>query len=426
MKEQQMTITSFDELGLIEPILRALRDEKHEKPTPIQAESIPALLDGRDLLGSAQTGTGKTAAFTLPILQRLAKSGVVSKKRSPRALILTPTRELADQIHRSIRAYGRYLKISHTVVYGGVGIGPQARNLSRGVDILVATPGRLLDLMNQGLVYLDNVEFFTLDKADRMLDMGFIIDIKKIIAEIPKERQTLFFSATMPSGVQQLIRTLLNDPVQVKINPTATTAEKVSQKVLFVDRSDKDALLFALLENKEKNRVLVFTRTKHKANNIAQKLNRNKVRAEAIHGNKSQVARMKALKNFTDGRARVLVATDVASRGIDIKGVTHVINYEMPNEPEAYIHRIGRTARAGAEGKAISFCDGDERAYLGAIERVIKTTIRIDSEHPFHSVEVANMKSRGSFAPRKNFGNRNRNFRPHKRNDSRRSGASRY
>jgi len=419
-----MTITSFSELGLIEPILRALSDEKHETPTAIQAESIPSLLEGRDLLGSAQTGTGKTAAFTLPILQHLANSGKFSKKRSPRALILTPTRELADQIHRSIKAYGRYLKVSQTVVYGGVGIGPQARDLSRGVDILVATPGRLLDLMNQGLVYLDNVEFFTLDEADRMLDMGFIIDIKKIIAEIPKERQTLFFSATMPSGVQQLIKSLLNDPVIVKINPDATTAERVDQKVLFVDRNDKDALLFKLLENKAKNRVLVFTRTKHKANSIAQKLNRNSVRAEAIHGNKSQIARMKALKNFTDGRARVLVATDVASRGIDIKGVTHVINFEMPNEPEAYVHRIGRTARAGTEGIAISFCDSEERSYLRSIERVIKTSIKIDVDHPFHSTQVANMKSKGSFAPRKNYGNRN--FRPQqKRYDSRRTGASR-
>ena len=419
-----MTITSFTELGLIEPILRALRDEKHETPTPIQAESIPHLLEGRDLLGSAQTGTGKTAAFALPILQQLTKGNVAGRKRSPRALILTPTRELADQISRSFRAYGRYLNISHTVVYGGVSIGPQARALSRGVDVLVATPGRLLDLMNQRLVYLDMIEFFTLDEADRMLDMGFIVDIKKIIKKIPENRQTLFFAATMADGVRQLTRTLLNDPVHVKVNPHATTADKVEQKILFVDRSDKDALLFSLLESGDISRALIFTRTKHKANNIAQKLNRKRVSAEAIHGNKSQSARMQALKSFTDGRARVLVATDVASRGIDIKGVTHVINYEMPNEPESYVHRIGRTARAGADGIAISFCDGDERAYLGAIERTIRTTIPVDTEHAFHSVQAAQAKPNGSHAPGKNF--RNRKFSYRKRNNARRAGAPRY
>ncbi|VAX18769.1 ATP-dependent RNA helicase RhlE [hydrothermal vent metagenome] len=419
-----MVITSFEELGLIEPINRALRDEKYEKPTPIQAEAIPYLLGGRDVLGSAQTGTGKTAAFALPILQHLAKGKPGSKKKSPRALILTPTRELADQISRSFKIYGRYLKISHTVVYGGVGIGAQARALARGVDVLVATPGRLLDLVNQGIVYLDRVEFFTLDEADRMLDMGFIIDINKIIAELPEKHQTLFFSATMPAGVKQLTRTLLKDPAQVKINPLSSTAERVDQKVLFVERGDKEALLFSLLEDAGINRALIFTRTKHEANKITEKLNRKKVKAEAIHGNKSQGARTKALKNFTDGQARVLVATDVASRGIDIKGVTHVINYEMPNEPESYIHRVGRTARAGADGIAISFCDGSERAFLGAIERTIKASLPVDKEHPFHSEQAAKSKSRGGSFPGRNSWNSKSKSR--KRNNFRRTSASRY
>ncbi|MEE8484409.1 MAG: DEAD/DEAH box helicase, partial [Nitrospinota bacterium] len=377
--------TSFDKLGLIEPIRRALRNEKYETPTPIQAQAIPALLAGSDLLGSAQTGTGKTAAFILPILQRFAGDMRPCKKRSPRALILTPTRELANQIGASIRKYGRYLRISHTVVYGGVSIVPQTRALSRNVDIVVATPGRLLDLMRQRMVYLDQLEVFTLDEADRMLDMGFINDVKTIISAIPETRQTLFFSATIPRDAMRLADRLLRNPVKVQVNPVYSTVQKVEQKVMFVESRNKEALLLSLLEDETINRALIFTRTKHKANNIAKKLIKHRVQAEAIHGNKSQGARMKALKNFSEGRARVLVATDVASRGIDIKEVSHVINFEMPNEPESYVHRIGRTARAGAAGVAISFCDIDERALLVNIERVTKSELPVDKEHPYHS-----------------------------------------
>ncbi len=411
-----MNNMTFEELGLIEPLQKALRKEKYETPTPIQARSIPHLLKGLDLLGSAQTGTGKTAAFALPILQRLA-SGHPAKKRSPRALILTPTRELANQIETSIRKYGRYMKIFHAVVYGGVSIGPQARALSRGVDILVATPGRLLDIMRQKLVYLDRLEIFTLDEADRMLDMGFINDVKKIISELPEKRQSLFFSATMSRNAVNLADRLLKEPLMVKVNPTSSTAEKVEQKVLFVDSRDKEALLFSLLEDAAINRALIFTRTKHRANKIAEKLNKNRIKAEAIHGNKSQGARMQALRNFSDGCARVLVATDVASRGIDIKDVSHVINFEMPNEPENYVHRIGRTARAGAAGIAISFCDIEDRGFLGSIERVTKLVLPVDSTHPYHSEQVARAPKTGS--SKKPWGNRYNNkrgnFRPSQR-----------
>ena len=383
-----MTI-SFEKLGLIEPILRALRNEKYETPTPIQAQAIPAILSGSDLLGSAQTGTGKTAAFALPILQLLADNNRPYKKRSPRALILTPTRELANQIGASIKTYGRHLQITHTTVYGGVSVGPQSRALSRNVDILVATPGRLLDLMSQRLLFLDQLELFTLDEADRMLDMGFIPDVRKIIAAIPKTRQTLFFSATMSREAMRLADQLLKNPVKVQVNPVTSTAENVKQKVLFVERHNKEALLLNLLEDKTISRALIFTRTKHRANNIARKLNMNQVQAEAIHGNKSQAARMLALRNFSNGRARVLVATDVASRGIDIKEVSHVINFEIPNEPESYIHRIGRTARAGAAGIAISFCDIEERAFLRDIERLTNTTLPVDEGHAYHSDKAA-------------------------------------
>ena len=383
-----MTI-SFEKLGLTEPILRALRNEKYETPTPIQAQAIPAILSGSDLLGSAQTGTGKTAAFALPILQLLADNNRPYKKRSPRALILTPTRELANQIGASIKTYGRHLQITHTTVYGGVSVGPQSRALSRNVDILVATPGRLLDLMSQRLLFLDQLELFTLDEADRMLDMGFIPDVRKIIAAIPKTRQTLFFSATMSREAMRLADQLLKSPVKVQVNPVTSTAENVKQKVLFVERHNKEALLLNLLEDKTISRALIFTRTKHRANNIARKLNMNQVQAEAIHGNKSQAARMLALRNFSNGRARVLVATDVASRGIDIKEVSHVINFEIPNEPESYIHRIGRTARAGAAGIAISFCDIEERAFLRDIERLTNTTLPVDEGHAYHSDKAA-------------------------------------
>ncbi|MBI3794446.1 MAG: DEAD/DEAH box helicase [Nitrospinae bacterium] len=415
------TNVKFSDLGLIEPLLRALRDEKYEHPTPIQAQAIPHLIADRDLLGCAQTGTGKTAAFALPMLQKLANSPKAPKRGTPRALILTPTRELADQIGRSFMSYGRHLRVSHTVVYGGVSMGPQARALSRGVDILVATPGRLMDHMRQKLVFLDKLEVFVLDEADRMLDMGFVTDVKKIIAFLPKQRQTLFFSATMPTAAAQLSAALLTDPVQVKVNPTSSTAEKVEQRVMFVRRENKEALLLSLLQDSAINKALIFTRTKHRANHLAEKLNKSMVRAEAIHGNKSQGARNQALRNFSMGKSRVLVATDVASRGIDIKDISHVINFEMPNDTESYVHRIGRTARAGTSGIALSFCDGEERSILRDIERTIRTQITVDAEHPFHVAHTGHAaphkpKGFGGGGGGGNFPRRN-NFRPRGRND---------
>ncbi len=409
--------SKFANLGLIDPLLRALRDEKYETPTPIQAGAIPHLLLNRDLLGCAQTGTGKTAAFTLPLLQKFANSPKLIKRGTPRALVLTPTRELADQIGRSIRSYGRHLKISHFVVYGGVGMGPQIQALSRGMDILVATPGRLLDLMRQNFVRLDNLEVFILDEADRMLDMGFITDVKKIISHLPKVRQTLFFSATMPSEAAKLSATILTNPVEVKVNPPASTVEKVEQKVMFVESHDKEALLLDVLKDVAINRALVFTRTKHKANKLAERLNRSMVKTDAIHGNKSQSARTMALRNFSTGKCRVLVATDVASRGIDVKGISHVINFEMPNEPESYVHRIGRTARAGSSGIAISFCNAEERSILRSIERTIKASISVDDTHAYHSARPA---------PKGDGGGRGFGFRGRPGNFAPRGGRERF
>ncbi|VAX23660.1 ATP-dependent RNA helicase RhlE [hydrothermal vent metagenome] len=394
-RRENMKELTFNELNLIEPLRSALNKEGYKMPTPVQANAIPELIKGRDLLGTAQTGTGKTAAFALPILQRLADAPS-GASRLPRALILTPTRELAIQVGRSFATYGKYLKLRNTVVYGGVNQAPQARALSRGVDILVATPGRLLDLMEQGIVRLDNVEIFTLDEADRMLDMGFIHDVNKIGESIPKKRQTIFFSATMLPAVKRLADTLLSDPVTIAINPKATTADKVLQKVMFVHKDDKEALLHELMKDESLYRVLIFTRTKHRADKVTTKLNRQKVKAEAIHGNKSQRARQVALKNFKTGKTRALVATDVAARGIDVDGITHVINYELPNEPESYVHRIGRTARADAEGTAISFCDIEERGYLGSIEHVIKISVPVDADHPYHSEKIASSSKRST------------------------------
>ena len=376
-----MTKETFETLDLIEPLQRTVKQQGYTHPTPIQAGAIPALLDGRDLLGMAQTGTGKTAAFALPTLQ-LLNNGVKRQPRRPRALVLTPTRELAIQVGRSFSVYGNYINIRETVVYGGVGQQPQARALQRGVDVLVATPGRLLDLMNQGLVFLDNVEIFILDEADRMLDMGFIVDVKKIIAEMPKKRQTLLFSATMPPAVEQLAASLLHNPKTVAVNPKSTTAERIAQTVMFVNKDNKEALLREILSDESIYRVLIFTRTKHRANRVAERLNKNGVKAEAIHGNKSQAARQRALREFTKGKVRVLVATDIAARGIDVDGITHVINFELPNEPESYVHRIGRTARAGAEGIAISFCEAEERPFLFGIERFIKTRVPVKRGSP--------------------------------------------
>jgi len=383
-----MDSTQFDCLHLIKPLQRVLRQEGYHTPTPIQSGAIPHLLAGRDLVGLARTGTGKTAAFALPTLQRLAAGGR-RVPRAPRALVLTPTRELAVQVARSFSVYGRHLSLRETVVYGGVGQRPQVAALERGVDTLVATPGRLLDLMGQRFVDLGRVEIFILDEADRMLDMGFIHDVNKIVAALPARRQSLFFSATMPPPVQRLAASLLSDPVTVSVNPPSAPAERIDQRVMFVDREDKVALLRELLKDEAVYRALVFTRTKHRANRVADKLSRYKIATQAIHGNKSQSARQRALDSFIRGDTRVLVATDIAARGIDVDGISHVINFEIPNEPESYVHRIGRTARAGADGIAISFCDYDERASLGAIERMIKYTVPVVKNQPFHSARAA-------------------------------------
>jgi ATP-dependent RNA helicase RhlE len=376
-------VSGFDSLGLIEPIRRAVHAENYTAPTPIQAQSIPHLLAGRDLLGCAQTGTGKTAAFALPILQRLADNRRPAGARRMRALILTPTRELASQIDESFRTYGRNLRLSSTVIFGGVGQNPQVQALNRGLDILVATPGRLLDLMNQGHARLDGVEVFVLDEADRMLDMGFIHDVKKIIAALPAKRQTLLFSATMPNDIAHLADRILSQPVRVAVTPVAATADRIDQWMLHVEKGNKRALLDSVLKDRSIARALVFTRTKHGANKVAEQLARSGVSAEAIHGNKSQGARERALANFKNGRTRILVATDIAARGIDIDGVTHVINFDLPNVPESYVHRIGRTARAGASGIAISFCDHEERPFLRDIEKLIRKAIPVVDNHPF-------------------------------------------
>ncbi|MBI3451561.1 MAG: DEAD/DEAH box helicase [Rhodospirillales bacterium] len=380
---------TFADLALIEPIQRALRTEKYVTPTPIQVQAIPHLLAGRDLLGCAQTGTGKTAAFALPILQRLAGQRRPAAPRGCRTLILTPTRELATQIGESFRTYGRHLGMSQAVIFGGVGQNPQVHALARGVDILIACPGRLLDLMQQGHVRLGGLEVFVLDEADRMLDMGFIHDVRKIVATLPPRRQTLLFSATMPGDIARLADSILADPVKVAVAPIASTAEKIDQWVLFVGKSDKRALLAEVLKDRSIARALVFTRTKHGANKVVEQLGRIQVPADAIHGNKSQGARERALDNFRRGRIRILVATDIAARGIDIDGITHVINYDLPNVPESYVHRIGRTARAGASGVAISFCDGEERAYLRDIEKLIRRNLPVVDSHPFHAAAAS-------------------------------------
>ena len=377
-----MTISSFSALGLAEPIQRALKTRNHIVPTPIQARAIPILLNGNDILGVAQTGTGKTAAFVLPILHKLSQSRQNGGARNPRALVLAPTRELAIQINDEFRAYGQYQHLRQTVIYGGVSQRPQVGALMRGVDIIIATPGRLLDLMGQRRLRLDAIEFLVLDEADRMLDMGFINDVRKIIAAVPKKRQSLLFSATMPSEVARLSSDFLVDPVRVEVTPQATPIERLEQCIYHVDTADKAALLASMLDDPALSRVIVFARTKHRANRVAEKLGRSGVDAEAIHGNKSQGARQHALKRFRTGDARVLVATDIAARGIDVDGVTHVINYELPNEPESYVHRIGRTARAGAGGVAFSFCDRTERGYLRDIERLIKRQLTVIGEQP--------------------------------------------
>lgn len=374
----------FKELNLIEPILKALDTEGYTQPTPIQAQAIPTILQGKDLLGCAQTGTGKTAAFAIPLLQILHQKHLNTKvNKNIKALVLTPTRELAIQIEESFKAYGRNLHLRHLVIFGGVSQHAQVEALKKGVDILVATPGRLLDLMNQGFISLNTIELFVLDEADRMLDMGFIHDVKKVVAKLPAKRQTLFFSATMPDEIQKLANTILVNPLKVEVTPVSSTAETINQCVYFVDKPDKKKLLIHLLAEKNIETALVFTRTKHGADRIVKDLNHAKIKAAAIHGNKSQNARQRALNDFKDREIRVLVATDIAARGIDIDQLAYVFNYDLPNIPESYVHRIGRTGRAGANGTAISFCDGEENEYLLDIQKLIKITIPIVDNHPY-------------------------------------------
>lgn len=406
----------FDQLDLIEPILKAVREEGYETPTPIQAQAIPLLIEGRDVLGCAQTGTGKTAAFALPVLQRLTLSESQSSSSAPppsssaeedrsrsrrprrgsgrpgkriiRALVLSPTRELIAQIGDNFESYSRHLDLKHLVIFGGVSATPQIEKLSRGVDVLCATPGRLLDLQNQGYIDLTKVEFFVLDEADRMLDMGFIHDIRKVLKVLPERRQNLLFSATMPPNIIKLASSFLDNPAHVEVVPESTTAERVEQKVMFVEKKDKRRLLAHLLSSPEVEQSIVFTRTKHGANRLVQLLEKAGHQAAAIHGNKSQNARTKALNGFREGSLPTLIATDIAARGIDVPGVSHVFNYDLPNEPESYVHRIGRTGRAGESGLAVAFCDDSEGPYLRSIERLIDQDIEVDDDHPWHFAEA--------------------------------------
>lgn len=429
---------TFKELGLAEPILKALETEGYTHPTPIQQQAIPILLQGKDLLGVAQTGTGKTAAFGIPILHHLYERISLSQnKRKVKALVVTPTRELAIQIGESFTAYGRHTGLKNTVIFGGVKQGKQVNALRAGVDIIIATPGRLLDLMNQGFITFRDLEFVVLDEADQMLDMGFIHDIKKIIAKLPPKRQSLFFSATMPKSIVELSSKMLGDFERVTIKPEQATAEKVEQGVYFVSKGNKPKLLVHLLQEKPNESVLVFSRTKHGANKIVKKLAQADIKSAAIHGNKSQTARQKALGDFKDGKLKVLVATDIAARGIDVEELSLVVNYDLPNVSETYVHRIGRTGRASASGIALSFCDREERPYLRDIEKLIKQQVPRMPEHQFmDGNEEEEQDDRPAQKPRnqRSSGNRNKsgnsNFRgknnrntnrPKKRNDSGRS-----
>jgi ATP-dependent RNA helicase RhlE len=378
---------TFDSLDLIEPLRRAVADQGYETPTPIQEKAIPPLLEGKDVLGVAQTGTGKTAAFLLPILQHMAKNPRQGK-RVIRGLVLTPTRELAAQIGANFAEYGSYLDFRHQVIFGGVNQRPQVNALRNGIDILVATPGRLLDLQNQGYINFRDIEFFVLDEADRMLDMGFIHDIRKILALLPDKRQNLLFSATMPESIVRLASGFLDHPVRVEVTPQASTVELIDQKVMFAATADKRRLLASILRGPEVDCAIVFTRTKHGANRVVKELAREDIDAAAIHGNKSQAARTRALNGFRAGEIRVLVATDIAARGIDVELVTHVFNYDIPNIPETYVHRIGRTGRAGRGGIAIAFCDETEAGFLRAIERLTGQEIERDLDHPWHLAEA--------------------------------------
>jgi len=377
----------FESLNIIEPILKSLKEEGYTIPTPIQVQAIPIILQGTDLIGCAQTGTGKTAAFAVPILQLLSRNKSFDRKKKIRSLIVTPTRELAIQIEESFKAYGRHTGLSCTVVFGGVNQHPQTNALRNGVDILVATPGRLLDLMNQGFISLKDIEIFVLDEADRMLDMGFIHDVRKILASLPQKRQSLFFSATMPPEIVRLAGSIVYKPVKVEVTPSASTVDIVNQFVYFIDRGNKNSLLLELLKDEKIKTALVFTRTKYGADKVVRVLKKKNISAEAIHGNKAQNARQKALSGFKAQTTRVLVATDIAARGIDVDDLEYVINFEIPNISETYVHRIGRTGRAGANGTAISFCDAEEKEYLKDIEKLITKKIQVVDNHPFPLID---------------------------------------
>jgi ATP-dependent RNA helicase RhlE len=405
---------SFNNLQLIEPVLQALNKEGYTTPTPIQEQAIPAILSHRDLLGCAQTGTGKTAAFTIPVLQLMYENQQQqpSQRRRLQTLILTPTRELAIQIGESIQAYGKFLPFNHKVIFGGVPQYSQVQAIRNGVDIIVATPGRLLDLMQQRVLTLNDIKFFILDEADRMLDMGFVHDVKRIIATLPSKRQTLFFSATMPPEIQKLASILLTDPVKVEVTPASSTVEIIQQQVYFVEKQNKQSLLIEILKDRNIETLLVFTQMKHQADKLARSLNQAGIRTEAIHGNKSQNARQAALSNFKNRKTRVLVATDIAARGIDIDELTHVLNYELPNVPETYVHRIGRTGRAGASGIAISFCDWGEKVFLTDIQKLIKKTIPVVKGHIYDNSNMHSIApSQSTTAPVSNgfrMGNKRR------------------
>ncbi len=413
----------FSELNLAEPVLRAVTMEKYTTPSPIQEQTIPHLLAGKDVLGCAQTGTGKTAAFALPIIHRLYEQGVPRGRRAPRALVLTPTRELAAQVGASFNSLGKFTGLKTAIIFGGVGQGPQAYALRNGVDVVVTTPGRLIDLMNQRLVDLRQINTLVLDEADHMLDMGFIHDVKRIIAKIPGQRHTMLFSATMPKEIASLAAAVLKDPVNIAVAPVSSAVETVTQSVYHVDKAKKGNLLVDLLQNGGIKTGLVFSRTKHGADKICRMLNAAGIQSGAIHGNKSQTARKQALDSFKRGKLRVLVATDIAARGIDIQALPHVVNYDLPDVPETYVHRIGRTGRAGRQGTAVSFCDVSERSLLRDIERLISISIPIESDHPLagSAPQTEVRGSAGSFAPRRRGGD-NRSTHRASGNDRRNGG----
>ncbi|MBT5184241.1 MAG: DEAD/DEAH box helicase [Euryarchaeota archaeon] len=425
-------MSGFDELGLSKKLLSAVEEEGYTNPTPVQEQSIPPLLAGRDVLGVAQTGTGKTAAFALPVLQIMSRSRPQGK-RMIRALVLSPTRELAAQINERFSAYGENLDLRHRVIFGGVSQKPQVRDLQRGLDILIATPGRLLDLINQRYIDISKVEFFVLDEADRMLDMGFIRDIEKVLKLLPNRRQNLLFSATMPASIAKLAGSFLKNAVMVDVSPKEVTVDRIAQKIMFIRKADKRRLLVNIIKDEKVRRGIVFTRTKHGANRLVKQLDQSGIDAAAIHGNKSQGARTKALKGFKDGDIPILVATDIASRGIDVDGITHVFNYDLPNEPESYVHRIGRTARAGKSGIAYGFCDDSESGFLVGIQKLIGMEIPVDETHQFHFAGAIPKpgqrpgtikSSKGSNKPNRNQSNRQGNRNPRRNTSGNNRGQS--